>query len=798
MEQKQCLGCGSQFSPRTLHATRCFPCWQRFRDAVAQGSPGQPSPQPTPANPSPAWAMQGHQRSPAVAQESPAQPGSDGAAATATIGADTVFTFGKHSGRTFQDVYSNEKGYVSWAQKQDAPGQALQAFLQYVTQRSNGRRDRSRTPPRSGGKSHSDAAPASADASGDTVFTFGRYQGRTFSDVFTNEKDYVRWAQRQGQPGGSLQAFLDFASAQAGSARERPSNPPRASLGGSSHTASPAASPQQAPAETRAADASPGLADVSTVADGETVLEFGKHKGRTFKDVYTSEPDYVNWVRGLESASGRMAQFKDYINTCIVLERKGKAEERKLMQAQAEEARQAQKKLFEEEIKRMSAERREAERRQKEEEEREARDIEEQRALAQGQLQTFLECKFEEYKGGYPHLTCFEQLNTGYNPFGEIIRTHGISWMAEANHKNYKMLEEWDPRKILEWGQTYIQLYAPDAAPDAIQRQTAAIELMLRQCCLLVKPNVKRKIYWELQNKHKTFSRDIERVFGNIFTELARRSEGNVASAKPPRSFAKTSPSIFFGENFTWSWGWPVNVHVSIACKYYMWKRAEVEKHKESAEAGDRRILLIQMLLAFKEDGDLTATHNADGSDIVYRRPGGTAAILVEAPDEGALHVFQRPKGVSDREHEERIFALFRPFNSLVTRMITRNDNTRAFAKFGEVEELPEDFVVEALPKRRDTAKVHKHHALLEAHPEMKAALSVKPDSARPSLQEFLGWDRIITHRKQELMKEAFEEALGLSAKRAKAIEAKAIKAIKAARRDAGEAHVEFAGGSWH
>ena len=50
--------------------------------------------------------------------------------------------------------------------------------------------------------------------------------------------------------------------------------------------------------------------------------------------------------------------------------------------------------------------------------------------------------------------------------------------------------------------------------------------------------------------------------------------------------------------------------------------------------------------------------------------------------------------------------------------------------------------------------------AVLDAHPEMKAALTIVPKAKRPSLREFLGWRTVVTHQKQELTKAALGDAL--------------------------------------
>merc|ERR1719253_371864 len=119
-------------------------------------------------------------------------------------------------------------------------------------------------------------------------------------------------------------------------------------------------------------------------------------------------------------------------------------------------------------MKRLSASMREAEMKRRAEEERKTLEREEQQRLAEHDFQVFLESKFEEFKVGYPTLQRFEQLSTGHDPFCDVIARHGRRWMLEPNHKHYQSQksENWDPRKILEWGQTYIEKYMCTAEPE--------------------------------------------------------------------------------------------------------------------------------------------------------------------------------------------------------------------------------------------------------------------------------------------------------------------------------------------
>ncbi len=59
-------------------------------------------------------------------------------------------------------------------------------------------------------------------------------------------------------------------------------------------------------------DAGRGGSGGGAPADAATVFPFGKHKGKTFGDVFQSEAGYVAWVCGQDSLQGLMADFRDH------------------------------------------------------------------------------------------------------------------------------------------------------------------------------------------------------------------------------------------------------------------------------------------------------------------------------------------------------------------------------------------------------------------------------------------------------------------------------------------------------
>eukprot|EP00392_Amoebophrya_sp_AT5.2_P017508 g17874.t1 len=50
-------------------------------------------------------------------------------------------------------------------------------------------------------------------------------------------------------------------------------------------------------------------------ANGDDTFRFGKHKGRTFADVFNNEKGYVKWVMTLDNCNGAMLDFQGYCKT---------------------------------------------------------------------------------------------------------------------------------------------------------------------------------------------------------------------------------------------------------------------------------------------------------------------------------------------------------------------------------------------------------------------------------------------------------------------------------------------------
>jgi len=135
-------------------------------------------------------------------------------------------------------------------------------------------------------------------SSGSEVFRFGKHKDKNFEHVYAKEKGYVKWAQSEARD-GQLAEFVSYCQARdsAGCGTASASNHQRPSANSTNVPAVPASSSMSA-------------------MDGSFSFSFGKHKGKSFAQVYEQErgpKGYVEWVR-LEPRYGELQQFLDYCN----------------------------------------------------------------------------------------------------------------------------------------------------------------------------------------------------------------------------------------------------------------------------------------------------------------------------------------------------------------------------------------------------------------------------------------------------------------------------------------------------
>jgi len=175
---------------------------------------------------------------------------------------ETVMNIGKHKGRTFADLKEHEPEYISWALKQEEPSNIMKAFTDYLkTEGVTTAQPTASEPPL--------AAP-------DTVMNVGKHRGRIFADLKENEPEYVNWALMQQEPAEIMKAFYDYLKAEGVTASQPTAGEP----------------PPAAP---------------------DTVMNVGKHRGRTFADLKEKEPEYVNWALKHEEPAGITKSFADYL-----------------------------------------------------------------------------------------------------------------------------------------------------------------------------------------------------------------------------------------------------------------------------------------------------------------------------------------------------------------------------------------------------------------------------------------------------------------------------------------------------
>ena len=89
------------------------------------------------------------------------------------------------------------------------------------------------------------------------------------------------------------------------------------------------------------------------------------------------------------------------------------------------------------------------------------------------------------------------------------------------------------------------------------------------------------------------------------------------------------------------------------------------------------------MLQHLRDEGSLEQVWSHDGSDAVYFSPLGNRAILVKLPDDGAVHVFEKPGGCDDAEFHERILLLFRSLSKVITQPVIKDGNQKCYAGVG-------------------------------------------------------------------------------------------------------------------
>eukprot|EP00929_Paragymnodinium_shiwhaense_P047204 TRINITY_DN23941_c0_g1_i1.p1 TRINITY_DN23941_c0_g1~~TRINITY_DN23941_c0_g1_i1.p1 ORF type:complete len:335 (+),score=60.67 TRINITY_DN23941_c0_g1_i1:70-1074(+) len=182
-------------------------------------------------------------------------------------------TFGKHAGKTWQEMYDEFPGYCNWVlrQSQDDSSAELSDFAAYVTERRS-----------------DEGEPAVAKVSGHEVIPVGKYRGRDYASIAEEDPDYCEWviSTVTSEDPGPLKEFADFLIAEHPEIAER--------CGSRQGSSSSPRSGSLPPSE----------------ASGR--IPFGKYKGQTFEEVLQEDPRYCQWaLTGMTNE--RANEFKEFL-----------------------------------------------------------------------------------------------------------------------------------------------------------------------------------------------------------------------------------------------------------------------------------------------------------------------------------------------------------------------------------------------------------------------------------------------------------------------------------------------------
>merc|ERR1712039_865439 len=152
--------------------------------------------------------------------------------------------------------------------------------------------------------------------SGSSIVSFGKYKGREFQEVWSEDPSYCQWVLKQqdskspeeDRPSESMQAFLDYVR-QAGKA-------------GKPGKAGKANKPDWPRSQTYARSES-GLEQDSPLVSGKWSVRFGaKYAGRSFEEVYAADKKYCDYMTSQLLNSDKLSSKDVMAFVVYVLHRK--------------------------------------------------------------------------------------------------------------------------------------------------------------------------------------------------------------------------------------------------------------------------------------------------------------------------------------------------------------------------------------------------------------------------------------------------------------------------------------------
>jgi len=177
---------------------------------------------------------------------------------------------GKHKGKTYEDVMKNEPTYTNWLRGQDRDKGPLAPFIVHLNENQGAQ---------VGGQSAGDL--------GKEELKFGKHKGKTFEAILAEDPSYASFVRRAVKDEGSgnrqMQRFADFLAAQ-----------------------------QVSPAAT----STPERSSPSALGTASWTLKLGKHKGKSFQEVYEEDQKYCAWAiqtAASGEAKGSLGSFAEYV-----------------------------------------------------------------------------------------------------------------------------------------------------------------------------------------------------------------------------------------------------------------------------------------------------------------------------------------------------------------------------------------------------------------------------------------------------------------------------------------------------
>jgi len=199
-----------------------------------------------------------------------------------------VLDVGKFKGLTFAECSAEQPEYCArLLTRADNVGDKYRDFLHYL--RENATAGRADAVASVGPSGFGDAATA-ATGIGELVMNYGKYKSLTFEQVSVLDPQYCQWTLKKQQEDSSKppSAFVRWLL-------ERPLGPAVEQAPAAPHSA-PGGKRRGAWGPREASTSHQSEAPRPPLGSGDWQITFGKHKGRTFHEVLSTDRQYCEWM----------------------------------------------------------------------------------------------------------------------------------------------------------------------------------------------------------------------------------------------------------------------------------------------------------------------------------------------------------------------------------------------------------------------------------------------------------------------------------------------------------------------